>query len=403
MAILTGLGCDVLIKGISKNKIISCLLYVTGILGTVLCILALNISPDVDIWQKIAKFTLQENIVNNKEIALTKYSIIKCSVIFILSFILIYFYSKLQVQKKNRIIYFIPVIILIDLWTFGYPYVRVVGKDKYEWQEHMVEFLKTDNEHYRIATLIDAASLNCGMMYDIANIGGYSPSGIKRYQDIICISQEIPLDTIMVVVGIRKYSKILQLLNTKYYILPRQCPISHPQFRLVFSDNEVNIYQDNNYLKKAWIVHKFRIIQSDKIILETLDELKYKDEVILEEKPSIEIEPVPISTSGDSIPEIIKYSPNEIIIKAGLASNGLLVLSEIYYPGWRAVVDGIPQKIYRANYILRAIPLKQGTHIIRITYEPKWLKYGMILTLGMICIILSYIIIRNYKIKGNDS
>ena len=74
--------------------------------------------------------------------------------------------------------------------------------------------------------------------------------------------------------------------------------------------------------------------------------------------------------------EIVKYSPNEIEIVANAVKHELLFLSDRYYPGWKAYVDGKEVKILRANNFFRSIKLEPGVHKVRFVYDPLSLKIG---------------------------
>ncbi|MDP3057630.1 MAG: YfhO family protein [bacterium] len=74
--------------------------------------------------------------------------------------------------------------------------------------------------------------------------------------------------------------------------------------------------------------------------------------------------------------EIIEYKPDYIEIKTDSIENGILFLSEIYYPGWEAYVDGVKTEIYQADYMFRSIKLPSGNHTIKFTYNPKIFKTG---------------------------
>jgi uncharacterized membrane protein YfhO len=73
---------------------------------------------------------------------------------------------------------------------------------------------------------------------------------------------------------------------------------------------------------------------------------------------------------------IISYEPERVIIEADLASEGYLILTDTYYPGWRAYVDGKESSIIRANLLFRAIRLSAGQHRVEFSYEPASLKLG---------------------------
>jgi hypothetical protein len=60
--------------------------------------------------------------------------------------------------------------------------------------------------------------------------------------------------------------------------------------------------------------------------------------------------------------------------------GGLLVMSEVHYPGWRAEVDGAPATLVRANYVLRAVCVPPGEHQVALIYDPPLLKIGLAIT-----------------------
>ena len=89
---------------------------------------------------------------------------------------------------------------------------------------------------------------------------------------------------------------------------------------------------------------------------------------------------------------ITKYSPNEVIVKAKVSQPKFLVLSDSYYPGWKAYVDGVREKVYVANYISRAVYLDAGEHTVRFVFDPFSFKAGLAITLLTIMLLLGYII-----------
>jgi uncharacterized membrane protein YfhO len=66
-----------------------------------------------------------------------------------------------------------------------------------------------------------------------------------------------------------------------------------------------------------------------------------------------------------------------MVLEVDMVANGLLVLSEVYYPGWRAYADGREVPIYQADYVLRAVPLRAGHHRVEMVFDPLWPKVGL--------------------------
>jgi uncharacterized membrane protein YfhO len=103
---------------------------------------------------------------------------------------------------------------------------------------------------------------------------------------------------------------------------------------------------------------------------------------------------------------VAKFAPEEIVIEAHAAADGVLVLALPQYPGWYASVDGQPADILRAYGALAAIPLKGGDHLVKLVYNPLSYRVGASLSLftwagmGILAVIL---IVRHYRPGAHDS
>jgi uncharacterized membrane protein YfhO len=86
--------------------------------------------------------------------------------------------------------------------------------------------------------------------------------------------------------------------------------------------------------------------------------------------------------------KIVSYEPERVIIEADLASEGYLILTDTYYPGWRARVDGKESPIMRANLLFRAISLPAGQHEVEFSYEPASSKIGAAVSLATLLAIV---------------
>ena len=68
---------------------------------------------------------------------------------------------------------------------------------------------------------------------------------------------------------------------------------------------------------------------------------------------------------------LTSYEPNRLVYETSSAKDGVVVFSEIYYPGWQATIDGQPVDIARADYILRAMNVPAGKHTIEMWFDPQ--------------------------------
>ena len=94
---------------------------------------------------------------------------------------------------------------------------------------------------------------------------------------------------------------------------------------------------------------------------------------------------------------ITAYEPDRVIVESGADSPGWIVLSDRYYPGWVAFVDGDPVKIYRANMLVRAIKLGAGEHRVEFVYRPVSLRTGTAISMMSWVMLGAFLIVRYRK------
>jgi len=129
---------------------------------------------------------------------------------------------------------------------------------------------------------------------------------------------------------------------------------------------------------RAYLVHEARIVRSDEQTLTYLSRPDFDPQeiVLLSEDPGLDL-----PGGGGCRAIVVVRDPERMVIEVETEQRGILVLSEIYYPGWRAYVDGEQVKIYRADYLLRFLPLEAGHHRVELIYDPLSFKIGMATTI----------------------
>jgi len=155
-----------------------------------------------------------------------------------------------------------------------------------------------------------------------------------------------------------------------------------PAYRLVHS-GDVKIYENLENLPRAFVVHRARILEAP---LEAMKEEAFDpgQEVILSQGPVGHLEE---GKAQDRV-SIVSYQPERVKVQAHLGTPGYLVLTDAYYPGWRALVDGRPAKIERADYHFRAVYLEEGEHTIEFVYAPFSFKVGVAISLASLAIVM---------------
>lgn len=155
-----------------------------------------------------------------------------------------------------------------------------------------------------------------------------------------------------------------------------------PAYRLVHS-GDVKIYENLENLPRAFVVHRARILEAP---LEAMKEEAFDpgQEVILSQGPVGHLEE---GKAQDQV-SMVSYQPERVKVQAHLGAPGYLVLTDAYYPGWGALVDGRPAKIERADYYFRAVYLEEGEHTIEFVYAPLSFKVGVAISLASLALVI---------------
>jgi hypothetical protein len=173
---------------------------------------------------------------------------------------------------------------------------------------------------------------------------------------------------------------------------------------VVYHDQNGTIYQNLNAFPRAFLVSHATVAQNEEEAVLKVRDLGWntRQTLVLEEK-DLRSEPILTGNSesetaaGSAVIE--RYSPSEVAIRVEASRPSFLVLTDTYYPGWRAYVDGKPETIYRAYGVVRAVFVTAGSHEILFRYEPDSFKVGVTITLASASIvaILCAMTVRPFK------
>lgn len=302
--------------------------------------------------------------------------------------------------KKVFFKFFLTLIIIIDLFYFGMRFNTTSNPMTIYPKLKSVEFLKKDKTPYRVLYEENKDTFtfvpNTLMAYHIQSLNGYLSLFPKRYDEFWrLIGKKIEGGSYILT---DYHSKLLDLLNVKYFVGVQSGQadkeFKDTKFKLVYSEGPMRIYENKSCMARAFFVSGFKVIKTQKDILCKLVDTNFEPdkEVILEENPPIKAERV--RSDGISSLTIINYSAGEVEIDINAPDNGFLILSDTYYPGWKVFVDGKIDKIFRADYILRAVFLAKGRHAVKFIYDPLSFKFGVFtasITLAAALLLISII------------
>ena len=266
----------------------------------------------------------------------------------------------------------LALICLADLWQID---KRYLNDDSFTDETTQSEgFAKSpadarilqDKSYYRVLNLSTGGSpfneTTNATSYYHHSIGGYHAAKLHRYQDLIDrqLNAEIQhlADAInnaegdMTRVPGDSVAAVLNMLNTKYIMFGKQA-------------NQVieNPYANGN----GWFVRQLNFVKNADAEMAALGKLDTKHVAVADEKFRSTLEGTALDSGSVSLQQ---YAPNDLKYTVESAKGGLVVFSEIYYPGWTVTIDGKLAELGRVNYVLRALKVPAGKHEVQMTFRP---------------------------------
>ena len=313
-----------------------------------------------------------------------------------------------QKLKATWTVAAIALLCLGDMWSVNKRYLydeQFIPKS-----EQTATFRKTQTDElilqdpsldYRVLNFAGNTFEENNTSYWHKSVGGYHAAKLRRYQEMIdhhiakemqAAYQEVAtaggqMDS----VNAAKFP-VLNMLNTKYFIFPagqqgQTVPIENP-------------YTFGN----AWFIDKIQYVNNANEEIDAIGQVDLQQTAIVDSKFKEALKGVNEGYKDSlSTIRLTSYEPNQLVYETSSPQDGIVVFSEIYYPGWTATIDGKPADIARADYILRAMNVPAGKHTIEMRFDPQSLHitegiaYGAMALLLVGVIILIWIYRKKYS------
>ena len=303
--------------------------------------------------------------------------------------------------KKLRAQYMVgalAILCLTDLWLVNKRYlndemfVDKMERDQSQPQTETDKIILADKTlDYRVLNLASNTFNENETSYYHKSIGGYHAAKIRRYQELIeaYISPEMQKVFTAVASAAGDMTQVngdsiypvLNMLNTRYFIMPLQggktVPIENP-------------YAYGN----AWFVDNVKFVDNANQELDAIGTLNLRHEAVADAKYRDLLKPVAeADTDSACLVTITAYEPNRLSYDVTSAKGGVVVFSEIFYPGWTATVDGTPVELGRVDYVLRALTVSPGKHKVELSFFPKSLDITESVAYASLGLLLLFIVL----------
>jgi hypothetical protein len=228
------------------------------------------------------------------------------------------------------------------------------------------------------------------LLFQLCDIWGIDVIRVKRVDDLyrgFTNTPSISATHLIDLYGVKYITSVTPLEEkSKYELIYANLEGLQGKRKDLLKDNTIKLYKNLNPLPRAWLVKDYKVMDSIAILSKMMSkDFRPDREVLLEENPPHPMpsaEPrmrsfAPRGGGRASGVNLLSETNNRLVLGTKADGNCLLVLSDTYYPGWKAFVDGKETKIYRADYTFRGIPLSAGTHQVEFVYDPLSFKLGI--------------------------
>jgi hypothetical protein len=194
---------------------------------------------------------------------------------------------------------------------------------------------------------------NAAMIDRVPSANNFDSLIVGRYQTLLDRIDTLPLEQAL---------PLLSQMHVGYIISPRELDLP-----IVTRTPDVTVYRNDQVLPRAWVAAQ-----------------------------DVDLQNVATIMPGSAI-ESLTDSGNTVTIRASLPQAGWLILSDTFYPGWQAAVDGSPTEIQAANTAFRAVQVPPGAHTIEFRYEPRSVSIGLLVSLVCLVIIIGGLIVSHWR------
>jgi hypothetical protein len=269
-----------------------------------------------------------------------------------------------------------PLLLAVDLIALGST-LEIEPNDPSRGFRHpeVVAYLRQDPALFRIEDTAAAWQPDAALMHGLYDIGGiYNPLALAPYEAYRWALGQ-------------RAEPLYNLLGVKYVLADEGDPPGDQRLVPVYTAApEIDVYLNTAALPRALFVTSPRVVSDHTEAWKAIHEPGFDPTrtIVLEQaQVKTAVEAARIAPGRDQAAHLafVRYGLNAVEIRVEAPTSGWLLLSDVYYPGWRATIDGAPTSVLRADYAFRAVRVPAGDHEIEMTFAPRTWRVGLVLSL----------------------
>jgi hypothetical protein len=216
----------------------------------------------------------------------------------------------------------------------------------------MVRFLKEQPGSSRISSAgFLPGGASAGIVYELEDITGNTPLSLEAFRQF---EEQVG--------SWRRW----QLLNVAHVLSDRD--LDGPGLERVYEEGEVKSYRVGDPLPRAWVVNR-TVVAKDDQVFDLFNGEDFDPRAVAVLPPESKDLSLPGGAEAGGVAQVVEAGPGWLSLNVSPSQDGLLVVSQPYYPGWQAWVDGERVPVYRVDYLLQGVPLAAGQHRVELSYH----------------------------------
>lgn len=317
------------------------------------------------------------------------------------------------IRFKKALLFFLLPVMCLDLFYVANKIIPFTYPEMVFASHPLIDFLQIDEQPYRfVGSEASNIEANFSVEYGIYSPEGYDTLYPRYYGELIWSAEsgeyQTNISRTTVIFPVSRSDgqhRLEDLIGIKYILEkddgyksdwdPSYEKFPQEKYELVWQRKNWKVYENKNVYPRAFLADNYVVIEDKKEIIDKFYDKEFnpRNTLILEEKITEQFNP----SAENSKVQIVDYQPNRVVIETKSASDKLLFLSDTYYPGWRAYVDGNEKKIYKADYAFRAVVVPEGKHEVVFIYKPKSFQIGLFISIISLVFFISYIFYIKFK------
>lgn len=281
-------------------------------------------------------------------------------------------FSKMKRVKYNIIPLVIILVVIMDLFRFGWKYTPFTPETYFFPTTKIISYLTGQPKPFRIMTTDDRIlPPNVNAYYGIESVGGYDPIHSLRYEEFIAAMERDkpditpPFGFNRIISPKNILSPLSRLLNVRYVLSFDD--ITGAGYHQVMKEGKTILFEKSDRVPRAYLVENVHYERQKQNIINALYAPSFNPTADAVVEYPVSVLNVPL-TMAESV-NLRSYKANEILLEAKTTQPRLLVVNNIDNAGWHAFVDKKSVPIYRTNYLFIGIVVPGGSHSVRLMYE----------------------------------